>query len=261
MRMRAEMRVRFLARSVLALALVTTSAHAQDREPEQLGAERRNFESPQHFAAELRFASFSPDVDSDPALHGNAPYATAFGTKPRLLVSAEFDWQAYRIPHFGTIGPGLGVGYTTASRPAQFVEPHNGETSGETTSLEIFPFYAVAVLRADVLWREIHVPLVPYAKLGIGYALWRATNTLGTSSYQGISGKGHSLGTEIALGLGQNLNVFDPYAAKNFDADMGVNNTYLFAEWTRSDLTGIGTQQDPLRVGGTSWTFGLAFEF
>jgi hypothetical protein len=255
--------VRFGAIGAFALAAaMSADAHAQDREPEQLGAQRRDFESPQHFAAELRFASFSPDVDSDPALHGNAPYATAFGPNPRLLVSAEFDWQAYRIPHLGTIGPGVGVGYTTASRPAQFVVPHNGSTtSGETTSLEIFPFYAVAVLRADVLWREIHIPLVPYAKLGIGYALWRATNTLGTSSYQGISGKGHSLGTEIALGLGLNLNVFDPYAAKNFDADMGVNNTYLFAEWTRSDLTGLGTQQDPLRVGGTSWTFGLAFEF
>jgi hypothetical protein len=42
---------------------------------------------------------------------------------------------------------------------------------------------------------------------------------------------------------------------------MGVNGTYLFAEWTREDYDGLGLQSDPLRVGGTNWTFGLAFEF
>jgi hypothetical protein len=40
-----------------------------------------------------------------------------------------------------------------------------------------------------------------------------------------------------------------------------VNNTYAFAEYTRADLDGLGIQSDPLRVGGQSWTFGLAFEF
>ena len=140
--------------------------------------------------------------------------------------------------------------------------PHNGSTqSGETTSLEIFPFAAMAVLRVDVLWREAGVPIVPYAKLGFGYALWRASNTLGTSNFDGVSGKGASLGTHAALGLSLNLNVFDPYAAQNFDDSMGVNGSYLFAEWTREDLTGLGFQSDPLRVGGTNWTFGLAFEF
>jgi hypothetical protein len=117
------------------------------------------------------------------------------------------------------------------------------------------------VLRADVLWREAHIPLEPYAKLGLGLAFWRASNTLGTSNFDGVSGTGHTLGTEIALGVGLNLNVFDEYAARNFDESMGVNNTYLFAEWTRSDLTGLGVQSSALRVGGTYWTFGLSFEF
>jgi hypothetical protein len=184
-----------------------------------------------------------------------------FGTSPRLLVSAEFDWQALRIPHLGTLGPGVGAGYTTMSANARFTVPHNGSTvSGEDTSLDIFPLYAVAVLRADVLWREMGIPLVPYGKLGVGYSLWRASNTLGTSSFDGVSGKGHTLGTELALGLAFNLNVFDEYAAVNFDESMGVNNSYVFAEWTRADLTGLG-QSNVLRVGGTNWTFGLAFEF
>jgi len=243
--------------------LAPVAAHAQiDRADEPIIGQRHSRESPQNFAVEVRFSPFTPDVDSDPALGGGTPFATVFGTGPHLLVSAELDWQAYRIPHLGTVGPGVGAGYTTMSGPAEFSSPHNGSTvSGEDTSLQIFPFYGVAVLRADVLWREMGVPLVPYLKAGIGYALWRASNTLGTSSYGGVEGKGHTFGTQFALGLGVNLNFFDPYAAKNFDNTMGVNNTYVFAEWTRADLTGLGFQRDPLRVGGTSWTFGLAFEF
>jgi hypothetical protein len=245
----------------LIAVLVAPSLRAQTVEG-PIGGVKRDKESSQNFAAEIRFAPFTPDVDSDPSLHGATPFASTFGTDPGFLFSGEFDWQALRIPHFGSLGPGVGAGYAKFSGDAQFVKEHNGTLiSGETTSLEIFPFYGVLVLRADAVWRELRIPLVPYAKAGIGYALWRASNTLGTSHAQGVLGIGHSLGTHVALGLALNLNPFDEYAAKTFDDSMGVNNTYLFAEWTREDLDGIGIQPDPLRVGGTSWTFGLAFEF
>jgi hypothetical protein len=253
--------------AALAVLGLTASARAQESRQEVLYGKHRTFESPQHFAVELRFAPFSPDIDSDPALHGAAPYASTFGTGQRVLAGLEFDWQALRIPHFGTLGPGVGAAYTKMNAQAKFLMPHplptGGTTdiSGETTSLELFPLYAAAVLRVDVLWREVFVPLVPYAKAGIGYSIWRASNTLGTSSANGVNGTGASLGTHFAVGLAFNLNVFDEYSAKTFDDSMGVNNTYLFGEYTRDDLDGLGVQHDPLRVGGQSWTFGLAFEF
>jgi hypothetical protein len=254
------------ALAVAVAGLVPRLASAQERQ-EVLYGRHPNFQSPQHFAFELRFSPYTPDIDSDSALHGKTPYADLFGSPARLLIAAEFDWQAGRIPHVGTIGPALSIGYITASRPAPFAPPPPGGValhtglSGEDTTLEILPLYAVGVLRVDVLWRDFHVPLVPYAKLGLGLAFWRASNTLGTSHSQGVSGLGHSFGTQLALGLGLNLNVFDPYAARNLDESMGVNNTYLFAEWSRSDLTGLWFQQNPLRVGAAYWAFGLAFEF
>jgi hypothetical protein len=253
----------FFAASLTGLvsASIAIPASAQTRE-EPIGSSHPGKESPQNFAAEIRFAAFNPDVDSDPALGGKTPYKDTFGSAPRLEVGLEMDWQAVRIPHLGTIGPGLSAGYTKASDPARFQQEHNGTfISGETTTLEIFPFYGVIVLRADALWRDLGVPLVPYGKFGLGYALWRASNTLGTSSTGGVSGEGSSLGTQLSLGLALNLNPFDVYAAQNFDDSMGVNNTYIFAEWTRSDLDGLGLQKNVLRVGGTGWTFGLAFEF
>lgn len=250
-----------LALSSAALsALAPSVAAAQDRQ-EVLYGRHQTYQSPQHFAFELRFSPFKPDIDSDPALGGKTPFADTFGSPERLLFAAEFDWQVARIPHFGTIGPGVSAGYLSMTRPAQFAPPHAPGASGEDTTLQIFPLYLVGVLRADVLWRELHVPLVPYAKLGLGLSFWRASNTLGTSHSQGVSGVGQSIGTQLAVGLGLNLNVFDQYAARNLDESTGVNNTYLYAEWTRSDLNGLWFQTDPLRVGATYWTFGLAFEF
>jgi hypothetical protein len=255
--------MRFSVALLASCVLCTLAGRAlsQESQAEALQPRHKQYESPQHFALELRFSPFTPDIDKDPALGGKTPYADAFGSPEHLLFGAEFDWQAARIPHVGTFGPGLGISYTAMSRPAQFSSSHNGETPSEDTTLQILPLYAIGVLRADVISRELRVPLVPYAKLGLGLAFWRASNTLGTSRYQGVSGLGHTWGTHFALGLGLNLNVFDPYAARNLDEAAGINNTYAYAEWTVSDLTGLWAQQDPLRVGGTYWTLGLAFEF
>jgi hypothetical protein len=246
----------------LGAALAAREAGAQEQRQAPLEGRHKTYESPQHFAFELRFLPYSPDIDTDPSLHGATPYHQVFGSSQRVMVGIEFDWQALRIPHLGTLGPGVAVGYTKMNANALFQAEHNGTLqSGETTSLEIIPTYAVAVLRADVFWHEMHIPLVPYAKAGIGYAFWRASNTLGTSSYNGHSGVGGSLGTQLAVGVSLNLNPFDEYAARNFDEAMGVNNTYLFGELMRSDLSGLGIQSSPLRVGESSWVLGLAVEF
>lgn len=252
----------------LALALAAGPALAQEDRQDVLGSQRHSYASPQNFAIEVRFSPFYPQVDSDPALHGCQPFNTVFGGSPSVMVGAEFDWQALRIPHLGTLGPGVGISTVSFSANA----PNTGgsssgcltssSTSGESTSLTIYPVYAVAVLRADVLWRELGVPFVPYAKLGPAAGFWQASNTLGVSDNKGSKGQGYTLGTQLAVGMMFNLNVFDEYAARNFDEGMGVNGTYIYAEWTDSNLDGLwGIQPNALRVGGTSWTFGLAWEF
>ena len=248
------------ASSVAVATFVAVDAGAQSR-IDSLGSTARK-ESPQNFALEIRGAPYWPQVDSDPALGGQTPYNQVFGSSALVYVGLEFDWQALRIPHLGTLGPGIGIGYANASGKALFTEEHNGTfVSGETTSLLMLPGYVVAVLRADALWRDVGIPFEPYVKAGLGYGIWRASNTLGTSSYNGVNGTGGSLGSFVAVGLGFNLNVLDRYTAINFDDEMGINATYLFLEGTREDLSGIGIQKDPLRIGSTNWTFGINVEF
>lgn len=252
------------ASGLLGLLAFPATASAQEDRQAVLYGRHKHYESSQHFAAELRFSPFYPAVDTDPSLDGAQPLHKVFGGSSRILVELEVDWQAIRVPHFGTIGPGIGLGYTTMGANAPFTMPHGADgttISGESTSLTIIPMYVVAVARADVLWRELHVPLVPYAKLGLNYSIWRASNSLGTSQYNGVVGDGGSFGTQLGVGVGFNVNVFDEYAARTFDESMGVNGTYVFIEYTRADLDGLGIQQHPMRVGGEMATFGVTVEF
>ncbi len=249
-------RPRVVASLALAGALFATapSASAEDATSTRYA---RIYQSPQYFALELRFSPYRPQIDDEPALGGKTPYQDTFGSMRRLMVQVELDYQAFRIPYVGTVGPGLAVGYTNMSDKSFTQSGTRGE---EETSLEIFPMYLVGVLRADTFYRHVGIPLVPYAKAGVGMGLWRATNPGGTSDAGGVKGEGKSFGLQGALGLSFALDAIDPSAALQLDNSVGINHTYLFAEYYLAALNGIG-QSNALRVGTSSWAAGLAFEF
>jgi hypothetical protein len=212
-------------------------------------------ESPQHFAAELRFGPYRPNVDDSVA---GTPYADVFGDSNRFIFAGEFDWQALRIPKFGSLGPGFGFGFTQASGAGLTM---TGERSGQESTLAILPLYTVAVLRVDLLAREASIPLVPYAKAGLGAALWWSKDGDGTArDDEGTLGRGISYGYHYALGLMLELDFFEPSAARNMDAQSGVNHAYAFFEWYVSDLDGFGSGNQ-MQVGTSTWCLGLAVEF
>jgi hypothetical protein len=252
----AMKRVLAIAAGMTALASAT-SAHALE-----LGtpATEHPYKSAQNFALELRFSPYKPQIDDEPGL-SSRPYADTFGGR-RLMIGLEFDWQTLRIPNLGTIGPGVGIGYTSMSADAVTT---SGRPSGDETSLSITPFWGVAVLRADVFWRNLGFPLVPYGKFGLGYALWSASNTGGTSEAKDksgalVTGKGGSWGTQLALGVAFALDAIDKGASRNMDNSTGINNTYVFFEAYWLTLNGLG-QSKALHVGSNTWAMGLAFEF
>ena len=256
------MRVAF--RVLLGGVLLVSAGSARAQERSLLSHEHKDYASPQYFAIELRFAPYRPQIDNEPALQqGKKPYDATFGSTRRLEVAAEFDWQALRIPHVGSLGPGIGLGYTSMNakaRISQTLANPNPGLSGEDTSLDIFPMYLVAVFRADVFSRDFGIPLVPYVKGGVGYALWRASNSLGTSNAYNVEGTGHTWGTNFALGLGLDLNLLDAYSARALDNATGINHTYIYGELMVAALNGLG-QASALHVGTSTWAAGLAFEF
>src|SRR5262249_45008452 len=149
------------------------------------------------------------------------PYETTFGTDSRYSVGFEIDWQMLRIPYLGTLGPGLGLAYTKSTAPG-FITATGERSTGENTSLIIFPLYLSAVLRADFLARETPIPFVPYAKLGAGVGIWRVTNGGGTASVGNTTGSGLSIGPQFALGGMLLLDPFDNDAAQSLDNEIGI---------------------------------------
>ncbi|MCA9644954.1 MAG: hypothetical protein KC492_29900, partial [Myxococcales bacterium] len=147
-----------LAASTLAWAAPAT-AQGVDELGAYGGREDVHFESPQYGAVEVRFGRYVPNVDDE--FNGAAtPYADTFGDDSRYLIGLEFDWQLLRIPHFGSLGPGIGWGYTKSTAKAPLTS--TGERSEQETSLTIMPMYLVGVLRVDVLAKDLDIPLVPY---------------------------------------------------------------------------------------------------
>jgi hypothetical protein len=242
-----------------ALFTLLTLSAATDARAIEFGspASEHPFRSAQNFELELRLSPYYPQVDDDPNLHGQTPFAKNFGDKARPLIGIEFDWQMFRIPHVGTIGPGFSVAYVGMSRDVTTV---TGRTSGDSTSLSIYPMFADAVLRADAFWRDNGIPLVPYGKAGLGLGLWRASNAAGTATADGVAGKGASWGTSFALGVSFALDALDRGSSRTMDNSTGINNTYVFLEESWLALNGIA-QKNALHVGSSTWVAGLAFEF
>jgi hypothetical protein len=245
------MRARLFA---LALAALPLTAHA-----EIPGGGYVPHQSAQDFALELRVNYGKPDIDAAPGLSGK-PYEQTFGSDSRIGLGAEFDWQFARIPHLGSLGVGVGVGrWSTSAKARNYIDL---SPTGDDTNLELWQFAGLGVLRVEAL-TSVGIPLAPFAKAGLGYTLWRAFGPNGTYASRTPSGNrsiGASYGFQYSLGLALLLDQLDPSSAKNLDEATGVNNTYLFVEYTDARLQSASSGS-ALWVGGTSTTAGLALEF
>lgn len=226
---------------------------------------QQKYRSPKNFAMELRFGPYRPDVDGefDRTPEEDRPHQKYFGSGRKLLAQAELDYQFFKA--FGSLGLGVSVGYFRQSANA-FVEPEGGGDpevrAGDTTSLTLVPTALSLVYRFDVPALRWGVPLVPYAKGGLDWVYWSISDGNGEVAAGDVTGRGRggTTGYHAAIGVALMLDVFDPGAAQEFDAETGVNHTYLFAEFRHAVINGLGGR-DSLHVGDTTWAAGLMFEF
>lgn len=238
--------------------LVASGASAQTIDSERSARKRAgaNDVSPQNAAFELRFGPYNPKIDDNLA---TPVYADFFGDANRYMFGIEADWQAWRVPYLGTLGVGVGWGYTqmAGTNKVEFVVDGEAPPNiAQESTLNIMPFYGVGVLRIDTFARNFKVPIVPYAKLGLSWAFWWINDGIGTATTDsGQEGKDVSFGYQASLGGMFLLDILDPAAALSADVDSGVNNSYLFFEWSMSNYGG-----DQMNVGSSNWVTGLAFE-
>jgi len=233
---------------VFAMMLFTMPAKAQDYE-----------QSPIRWMWDLRAGMFIPDIDSEFG-GGAKPYADIFGSDPKMAWRTELSWQFYR--GIGSLAVGADIGFFYRSGKALL---EDGTKSGDSTSFTMLPAGLKLVYRFDWLQTKYHVPLVPYGKGGLIYNLWWITDgdgSVATWNLDGGGGKarGGTYGYEFALGLSLLLDFFDPESAGNLERESGINNSYMFVEWTYNKSDNFGGD-NALRLGGKTWMFGLAVEF
>jgi hypothetical protein len=239
-----------------------------------------NYESPQHWAFELRIGPYYPQIDSAPGLtaspSGQFPAAESLGTGHRVMVGMEGDWQALRLGKILSFGPGFGMGYTVLSKSAPYgpnPDPNSpnqtppagisiGAPSPMSSTLKLWVQWVDAVVRLDALNKMFRIPVVFTAKLGMGQALWWAGkgNLAGRDATTGTIGHGRSWGPTWALGAMFDLNFMQPERARRLDAISDINHMYIFAEWYQLKLDGFGSDTQ-LRVGDSDWVIGYALEF
>ena len=240
--------LRLLPLSLLTLALVLPSS-ALARDPKS--------QSPKEMFLEAKLAPWLPNIDSGFAAPG--PYATTFGSSSMLLGEVELDYQVFQ--KFGTIAVGIGAGY--AEKFAKALVTATGARSGESTGLRVVPLKALLVYRFDLLWLRWDIPLVPYGKGALVFMPWWVTKGPAVEVVDGLSAAGTKVGLAGVLGLSLTLDFLDRRLAADFDSSMGVNHSYLFAEFTSQNLQlfDFAKSAVPLNFSSNHWMFGLGFEF
>jgi len=239
--------------ALLLLALAAPSARAQT-----ILHDENTFRSPQHWALEVRFGPYSPDVDAEFQSAAEPPHYKYFLNKKKLLFQLELDYQFFHA--FGSAAVGLQAGYFREG--AQSYDVQGIDRSGDHTALSLFPGAVQLVYRMDVPAKRLGIPLVPYAKAGLSYTYWRITDANGDTARgdDGSKGRGGTPGWQAAAGLAIMLDWIDPASARALDAETGVNHTYIFGEYAHYAATGLG-RKNALHVGDSTWSAGLMFEF
>jgi len=206
---------------------------------------------------ELRIGTYMPLVDREKALKGATPYTDTFGSIPMLMGELEVDRELWQ--ELGSLSVGVSVGYAEKYASATVDDSDGGTVaSAEHTGLFVLPIKALAVYRFDYAALHWGVPLVPYAKVGLVYTPWWTNKGSGVETAQGAIGAGGKWGYSLAGGLSFLLDVLEPRFAKDFDTDLGVNHTFIFAEFVYEDVNNFGGKG--LDFSSRRFVFGLSFE-
>lgn len=226
-----------------------------------------------------------------------------------LLSQVEFDYQFLR--RFGILGVGVSAGYyrMTARQPLYFTQRTGAENGPLSTcqvkagaaggprqyvlngvpqadpnacfSLDqnifnVVPLAVMAVYRFDYLDRRWRVPIIPYAKVGLGYYIW----WMGTSGEfvthrwlekrpdgyyvlprdQAEEASGASLGVVLNPGLAIDLGAIDRQAERIMDQETGINRITLFCEMHYAWMNGFGAA-NKLDLSDLTFNVGIGFEF
>jgi hypothetical protein len=210
--------------------------------------------SPRSGSAMVRVSGYKPLIDKEEGLKGT-PYKDTFGDASLLVVEAEL--QSFFYQGIGTAGVGLSAGYGEKYAPAKLTKGEGD--AAEKTALKLIPLQVNGFYKFDYAAFQWGIPFVPYGKLGLVYTPWWMTKGNDTQEVNGNKAAGGKWGWAATGGVSFLMDVLEPRFARDFDSDLGVNHTYLFAEYTYAEVNNFGGKG--LNLSSRRWLFGLALDY
>ncbi len=229
----------------LALALVSTAVHA----------ELVYNEASRTTALEVKLGGYKPLIDREASLTGR-PYDDTFGASSMLLFEIEGDrflWQKV-----GAAGVGLSFGYAEKYAPAK-VAGDPSILANESTALKVLPLRVMGLYRLDYAALHLDIPLVPYVKAGLVVTPWWVTKGGKLEFVEGSRSVGVKYGYGFTGGISLMLDYFEPRLAKDFHSDLGVDHSYIFAEFTYENVNNFG--RPGLDLSSRHWMFGFSLDY
>ncbi len=196
--------------------------------------------TPETFAFEIRIGGYRPDGTNG----FDEAFQTAYGDEIGPMVGLELDVLPLRIPYVGMFGGGLRFDWAKYSGKAK---GPTGENLDQNQEFRVFGLPVLAVLRVDVLARELDVPLIFTGKLGF-HTVFTLIDNGSRRAHSGVA-NGLSWGAQIAL----ELDFINPRRAATLDNEWGINHTTLLFELF-GNTAGIGG-------ANIAWTAGLGMTF
>lgn len=221
----------------------------------------------------VRAGPYVPGIDAQIGTkdaNGKGPYQAMFGGYS-ILPMIDVDRVLWR--RFGQLGIGLSAGYMgkTAKTWADGSLPSdpNRMHAADTNSFRLIPLVASAVYRFTYLDDMYGIPLVPYARAGLGYYVWWVSAPSGDFAAVCENGgmppcaqnkaAGASLGFVGSIGMSIRAERIDSSAALSM-RESGIEHAGFYGELSLGKVDGFGSSTK-LSVGDTTWFAGVEFEF
>jgi len=239
----------------------------------------KRYDSPQHFALEVKFGPYLPDIDRNYGGPGLGPYGKVYGEtndrgeatsdpKKGFYGAVAFEYQIVNLA--GPIGIGFQWSMLRDKAQALLAEPPaegSVRSAADSTRFAVMPLALQAVYRFELLADRLRIPIVPYGKIGLNYSFWWSKNGSGDiSTIKDENNKvidkarGGAWGFQSNVGGMLRLDWLERGEARNLDRITGINHTYVFAEWQFSRVNNFG-RKNSISLGDSTWLIGLAIEF
>lgn len=194
--------------------------------------------TPRHWNFEVKYGPLISQAD---------PYLTsAFGETGNSMLRVDYGWCSNLLEF--DLGTGI-------YRDTGYLLDKNGAVTGDDTFFTVIPLELALTGRIDFLHEQ---PAVPFAKIGAGYSIYVQDWQEEPSSAELESRAGGRFGWFWGAGVMFLLDGLDRGSASRLEANTGINDTYIVAEYRQNFSIMSGEQLD---LSSTELDFGLKFDF